>query len=911
MTLHQRFQHGERVELFTPRKDKTTGVLYVRENDVQRVFPGANLFKVNGVVLYYLEDENEEEYDPKRIAYYPDNTVDIFITAPAHTSMGSGASLPRSTSIHTNCGKQCEPSSTKELDLTVSTPSLQYTLPTLTDAHVCTPLQPFLTPTLISSNVATIQQASIASPMAMLSTMALNITQLQQQLERSTDQQPVHRQQQMQKLIDMVAQQNEMVVKMNEVLREQEASKESEEQMLKMQQETIDRLIVNQQRVDEFLVQNYELHEYPIPRLFVVLPDSSGGDPRKFLMEGFRLFFLCECGDDCSLSTDQVLSSENIHIAKHQGYELSRPAEFFDQYGPYVLCMLRILQHCLAVAAVAAPVAVLVESGLKDVMDGVKSISESTTNAVDMSINILETKLSDGSDLRRLDTFLRNNDNDKILGNLYRIPTEQGHIKWVCFEHYQEKYCATALSSFVQSVESAGGSYDSHLGQVTIKLKSGTTVKEFFPVQSLDVTLDWDFGSADLVTLVDMVSKSNVRAVKLDLQDNRTSNATITSLQPGKGRYQSFLGLLSNTKLRSLWLSNLYLLGTRMSYLPSSFNASWLQSFSFYGWINEEDKNRLTNIISQCSQLVDLRLVSKDSGYAYDPRPMKEIVYCTTLGDARFLSETIRKSGAVLEVLVLRSNSVTGVDIGPEDSSAIPLLRRHEGAPLKHISNVLHLAALTHLDLSMAFMYPFDPHLSTVLPRLDLVHFGFNPYSRELLQHCNIASLKSLAIKDASAIDLKVLLDMMDDKTPAQTWDRLEQLYIEDISSYTKLPTIFLRSTQLTRLSLGAVFNSIPLATVLKAVNLSKLQEISICNSWYYPSAEQAIASRINDFTESLVVRLDKRSSTRYIQQGGKPRTVVGSSETLPRHRVTNMGLVNSDDHHYRFLQHVLTVYSS
>ncbi|KAK5829005.1 hypothetical protein F5H01DRAFT_408470 [Linnemannia elongata] len=644
MTLHQRFQHGERVELFTPRKDKTTGVLYVRENDVQRVFPGANLFKVNGVVLYYLEDENEED-----------------------------ASLPRSTSLHTNSGKQYDPSSTKELDLTVSTPSLQYTLPTLTDAHVCTPLQPFLTPTLISSNVATIQQASIAGPMAMLSTMALNITQLQQQLERSTDQQPVHRQQQMQKLIDMVAQQNGMVVKMIEVLREQEASKESEEQMLKMQQETIDRLIDNQQRVDEFLVQNYELHE----------PGSVLGKVRY--------------------------------------------------------CQRSIITPDPSVAAVAAHVAVLADSGLKDVMDGVKSISESTINAVDVSINILETKLGDvevanglkrtalnaqenntifehltaleGSDLRRLDTFLRNNDNDKILGNLYRIPTKQGHIRWVCFEHYQEKYRATALSSFVQSVESAGGSYDSHLGRVTIKLKSGATAKDFFrrlatqtlAVQSLDVTLDWDFGSAGLVTLVDMVSKSNVKAVKLDLQDNCTSNATTTSLQPGKGSYHSFQRFMA-PELQLLWMDQ-------------------------QGGQKSIDKHHLT----------------------------------------MFLSETVRKSGAVLEVLILRSNSVMGVDIGPEDSSAIPLLRGHEGAPVKPISNVPHLSALTHLDLSMAFTYPSDQHLSTVLPRLDLVHFGFNPYSRELLQHCNIASLKSLAIKVPSAIDLKVLLDMMDDKTPART----------------------------------------------------------------------------------------------------------------------------------------------
>ncbi|KAF9273124.1 hypothetical protein BGZ88_004047, partial [Linnemannia elongata] len=60
MVLYQRFQHGERIEFLTPRKDKITGVLYVREKDAQRVFPGATLFKVNGIVLYYLEDENEE-----------------------------------------------------------------------------------------------------------------------------------------------------------------------------------------------------------------------------------------------------------------------------------------------------------------------------------------------------------------------------------------------------------------------------------------------------------------------------------------------------------------------------------------------------------------------------------------------------------------------------------------------------------------------------------------------------------------------------------------------------------------------------------------------------------------------------------------------------------------------------------
>lgn len=61
MALHQRFQHRDRIELLPVRKDKTTGEFYIREKDVQRVFLGATLFKVDGVVLYYLEDGNEQE----------------------------------------------------------------------------------------------------------------------------------------------------------------------------------------------------------------------------------------------------------------------------------------------------------------------------------------------------------------------------------------------------------------------------------------------------------------------------------------------------------------------------------------------------------------------------------------------------------------------------------------------------------------------------------------------------------------------------------------------------------------------------------------------------------------------------------------------------------------------------------
>lgn len=128
-------------------------------------------------------------YEPKRIAYYPDDTIDVVIADLAHASMNPGANLPPSISIHTNSGNQYDPSqmpSNQEVDLTVSTLSLKPALPSPTGALALTPLQTLLSPPLISSNVVTLQQAFIARPMAILSSMALDITQLQQQLEHST-----------------------------------------------------------------------------------------------------------------------------------------------------------------------------------------------------------------------------------------------------------------------------------------------------------------------------------------------------------------------------------------------------------------------------------------------------------------------------------------------------------------------------------------------------------------------------------------------------------------------------------------------------------------------------------------------------------------------------------------------------
>ncbi|KAF9184083.1 hypothetical protein BGZ50_003889 [Haplosporangium sp. Z 11] len=115
--------------------------------------------------------------------------------------------------------------------------------------------------------------------------------------------------------------------------------------------------------VQTFLSQRFSAHEYTVPRLFVVLPDSSADDrfarrnsvpiagPTEGAPKGssstcqYRLYFLCECGTDFTLPLGSGLN--HLHIAKHPGYEIEpgRQDEFFRRYGAMILTLLIFLKQ--------------------------------------------------------------------------------------------------------------------------------------------------------------------------------------------------------------------------------------------------------------------------------------------------------------------------------------------------------------------------------------------------------------------------------------------------------------------------------------------------------------------------------------------------------------------------------------
>ncbi|KAF9119547.1 hypothetical protein BGW39_000228 [Mortierella sp. 14UC] len=129
------------------------------------------------------------------------------------------------------------------------------------------------------------------------------------------------------------------------------------------------RVDVVRAKVLALLRQRFLIHEYTIPRLFVVLPvdsadtlvnDNIGMPAGAGIGAGagtgtgvfqepspcrYRLYFLCECNASFTLPLGSGLN--HLHIAKHPGYDIEpgREDEFFRRYGTLVLMLLIFLRH--------------------------------------------------------------------------------------------------------------------------------------------------------------------------------------------------------------------------------------------------------------------------------------------------------------------------------------------------------------------------------------------------------------------------------------------------------------------------------------------------------------------------------------------------------------------------------------
>ena len=272
------------------------------------------------------------------------------------------------------------------------------------------------------------------------------------------------------------------------------------------------------------------------------------------LSNKFRLYFLCECGEHTKSIHSKI--HHRLHLARHEGHTIIRPKEFFQQYGFYVLTILKMLKYGLSAGGVTTPAALYqvttsmdptddsmpglfdlahtMEPGVDRVIDLIERVSVNEAKFVDKSFEEMgSNELLEGVDLHQLDSFLMRKDRGKTLGNLHRILTAEGHVKWICRYHYYEHSQEKAVKAFRDTLESLRGSFDENIGRAYVRLQSKAQAEQFHlaldktrAVFELKIKLDWETTQGDFKRLRDALAKTNVGVLELDLnyEDGPTSD---------------------------------------------------------------------------------------------------------------------------------------------------------------------------------------------------------------------------------------------------------------------------------------------------------------------------------------------------------------------------------------------------
>ncbi|KAF9124610.1 hypothetical protein BG015_005054, partial [Linnemannia schmuckeri] len=499
-------------------------------------------------------------------------------------------------------------------------------------------------------------------------------------------------------------------------------------EVLELQKQMNDRLILVQSKTEAILTQQLELAEYPIPRLFIVLPEEPAKyDPTNWFRTKFRLHFICECGRHTEANNSKV--PHHLHLAKHEGYLVREPTKFFKKYGPFLLLMLELIKFGTSIVGHVVPI--LASLKVVELADSVKQPVELVTARIDYSLKCIDNQLAkaqasspedfigtepdaamtqqdlinylrdveglEGVELRQLGSFLKTSEEENLLGNLYRMTTSEGHVKWVCRDHYRASYLEKHAQKLRDVVRLAQGEFDEQLGRIEIVLRSRSTAAEFYNVfrkakgvLELIVDLRWECTRRDLEELQDALKGSEVLILWLDLQRFQISLSSKLFLTSTQHKVLFPITKLPNMKVIHIVLPKTFF----MLYSLPPKHSSHLHKLSFemvLGWSSGRE----------CRILIEtLKPDSTPIWYLYyNPIGCKGAVALAetlqtnpTLATWDLKYNSIESDGAVVLAEVLKTNStLTTLDLYDN-------LIRSDGA--KALAKALKAnSALTTLDL--------------------------------------------------------------------------------------------------------------------------------------------------------------------------------------------------------------------
>ncbi|KAF9980299.1 hypothetical protein BGZ65_005269 [Modicella reniformis] len=385
-----------------------------------------------------------------------------------------------------------------------------------------------------------------------------------------------------------------------------------------------------QKQVQDILTRNIELYENHVPRLFIVLPqDSSQLDYMFPSSNKFRLYFLCESGEHTKSTNSK--SSHHIHLAKHEGYDIARPTEFFQQYGSYVLTILRMLKFGISVPGVTIPpVSHLISIDVGDeVSPLVQPLADTIDSRIDHTIGYIErtfvddggainepvkgmkhSELFKGTDLRNLKTFLKGA--DEKVGKLYRTLDSQKHVKWICIDHYRKNHPEKAAKELNKQSGYLRGSFDETFGRLNVMLLSNVEAGSFYlelekvkSVYELWINLRWETTYDDLTAFRDTLFKTNVGVLELTyIRYNGPTDDDMNHSRP----YDPIFDIMQHSSIQSIVISDMPGFFSQSSGLSQNSDFSNLRHLCIDALIQDTDIPILKSLVARAPNLSSLTL---------------------------------------------------------------------------------------------------------------------------------------------------------------------------------------------------------------------------------------------------------------------------------------------------------------
>ncbi|KAF9957186.1 hypothetical protein BGZ65_002217 [Modicella reniformis] len=529
-----------------PHKDSKSGEHIVLWSDIQQAFKNAMFIRNDGSLVSFLKDDNFEELIPQRIAYYPGVVLEVVVEdSKQDTDFTKITPMSRESRSDDNSFNTHSNGSN-------TTNMLNQNMSTLTLADINTNNQSFVVNSDGKSELhpalREYKQLYHSYFQVIMSGEELQAASIKQSIDKL--------------VVDM---------EQNKTLQEQLIVMQQEMQL--MEKQTFEQLAILQGRVHVLLTHTYD--KCPIPKLFIILPKEEGA-----LSGLYRLYFLCECGTHTMAEHNKT--PPPIHLAKHEGYDLDKPTEFFERYRSYIMTMMYMVKFGITTdSLIVPPLSSLgILEGLDNTQEHVKYLRSNITPLVDNIIRSLQGYKNDAettlelptgntdfgnleslgeADLRQLESYLKVvKDQGSVLGNLYRIVTPEGNTKWVCFDHYCANYRESVIQQLRDIVKVNYGRFIEETGRIEIKIGSSILAKQFYNVmvkaswiQELDITLRWDATMDDFQLLAETVTKANV--IRLTIDGTHFKNPILDVINRGR-RFDPILQLASNTVVQSLQL---------------------------------------------------------------------------------------------------------------------------------------------------------------------------------------------------------------------------------------------------------------------------------------------------------------------------------------------------------------------